>query len=47
MSAKKETKKRIFDWGDGHKVIVRKPNLDEIPGDSMMCPVICNPVGEE
>ncbi len=47
MSTKKETKKTIFNWGDGHKVTVRKPKLNEVPGTSMMCPVICNPVGED
>lgn len=47
MSAKKETKKRTFNWGDGHRVTVRTPKLHEVPGESMMCPVICNPVGED
>ena len=47
MSTKKETIKKKIDWGDGHKVTIRKPKLDEVPGDSMMCPVICNPVGED
>lgn len=47
MSTKKETKKKTFDWGDGHRVTVRKPKLEKVPGESMMCPVICNPVGED
>jgi hypothetical protein len=47
MSTKKETKKRTFDWGDGHEVEVPDPNLDEIPGDSMICPMPCFPVGED
>ena len=47
MSTKKETIKKKFNWGDGHTVTVRTPKLNEVPGDSMMCPVICNPVGED
>ena len=45
MSTKPE--KREFDWGDGHVVVVKKPKLKEIPGDSMVCPVPCYPVGED
>ncbi|MFZ5535302.1 MAG: hypothetical protein ACOY3M_04105 [Patescibacteria group bacterium] len=47
MSADTETKKKTFDWGDGHEVEIPRPNLNEIPGDSMICPMPCFPVGED
>lgn len=48
MSVKKEKpeEEEGIDWGDGHRVPLRRPKLDEIPGDSVVCPMPCYPVGE-
>ena len=46
MSTKKDSEKKI-NWGDGHIVVVKKPNLNVIPGDSVVCPMPCYPVGED
>lgn len=35
-----------FDWGDGTIIKVRIPDLSYIPGDSVVCPTPCNPIGE-
>lgn len=34
----------IFDWGDGHMVEVKKPDLKDLP--KVTCPVDCFPEGE-
>lgn len=51
MSVKKEKENEDgeegVDWGDGHRVPLRRPNLDHIPGDSVVCPMPCHPVGED
>lgn len=49
MSIKKEKDEEgdSIDWGDGHRVPLRRPKLEEIPGDSVVCPMPCHPVGED
>jgi len=47
MSTEQEPEKREIDWGDGTRVTIRKPKLKEIPGDSVICPAPCYPVGED
>ncbi len=46
MGGKNETKVKEVDWGDGTKLKVKKPNLDKIPGGSVVCPMPCHPFGE-
>ena len=47
MTTKKETKTKQLGWGDGHIVKIRKPKLEKIPGDSVVCPMPCYPIGED
>ncbi len=44
MGIKKET--ILINWGDGKKVKIKKPNLEVIPGVSVICPMPCHPVGD-
>jgi len=37
--------KKVIDWGDGYKVIVRVPDLSNL--SKVTCPVDCFPEGEE
>lgn len=46
MPPEKEVPVKKVDWGDGTEVIIRRPKLEVIPGDSVICPAPCNPVGE-
>lgn len=45
MALKKESVKK-FNWGDGYIVTVKKSDLTAIPGDRVICPTPCFPVGE-
>lgn len=47
MATKKETPVKKIEWGDGTIIEVKKPNLNVIPGDSVVCPMPCYPVGED
>ncbi|HWS49063.1 MAG TPA: hypothetical protein VN174_03375 [Candidatus Methanoperedens sp.] len=39
-----DEKLKIIDWGDGHKVIIKLPDLSNLP--KVTCPTDCYPVGE-
>lgn len=47
MPDDKEALVRKMDWGDGKQITVPKPKLEYIPGESVICPTPCNPVGED
>lgn len=37
---------RTIDWGDGKKLVVKKPNLSDLK--AVVCPIECNPAeGDE
>lgn len=50
MSVKKEKDENEdgeMDWGDGTRIRIPRPKLEHIPGDSVVCPMPCHPVGED